>query len=206
MPYLLDRPTLYWSRTGPDFEDRPTSSKFILLPELFGSKAPHTTPTPAPAAAPATPILQPPEGIPDKPTPSDDAPSTPSTNEYDTSSSQPPPLSPDRPDPPSKRIRKPSALVHDLLEGKAGRGAIQGKSRLPKGVQPPTGMLAAEDGDISTAGPDHKAFVSLTYEAHALELAMASSPTIDVTDDDPRTLAEAMERLDWADWQKAMEE
>ena len=67
-------------------------------------------------------------------------------------------------------------------------------------------MLAAEDGDISAAGPDHEAFVGLTNEAHALELAMASSPTIDVTDDDPKTLAEAMERSDWADWQKAMEE
>ena len=204
---------IYWTDSGSIgverdliFEDWPTSSEFILLPELFGSKAPRTTTTPAPAAAPAAPILQPPEVIPDEPIPSDDVPSTPSTNEYETLSSQPPPLSPDQPDLPSKCIRKPSALVCDLLEGKANGGAIRGKSRLLKGVQPPTGMLAAEDRDISTAGPDHEAFIGLTDEAHALELAMVSSPTIDVTDDDPRTLAEVMERSDWADWQKAMEE
>ena len=186
------------------FEDRPTSSEFILLPELFGPKT--TPPIPAPAAMLATPIPHPPVVVPDEPTPLDGTPSTPSTNEYDTSSSQPPPLSPVQPDPPPKCICKPSALVHDLLEGKADGGAIRGKSRLLKGVQPPTGMLAAEDGDVPTTGPDHEEFVGLTDEAHAMEVAMASSPTIDDTDDDPKTLAEAMGRSDWEEWQKAMEE
>jgi hypothetical protein len=83
------------------------------------------------------------------------------------------------------------------MDGKVDGGTARGKSRISKGVQLPTGMLAAEDDYID---------VELTDESHAIEVAMASNPTVDVTDDNPKSLAEAMSRSDWPEWKKAMDD
>ena len=90
-------------------------------------------------------------------------------------------------DPPAPgRIRKSSWYVREFLEGESNGGIARGKSRIPKGVQLPTGMTATSDE------PDDP-FAALT------------SPTEITFDDNPKTLKEAMERSDWPEWSKAID-
>ena len=80
------------------------------------------------------------------------------------------------------RTRKPSPYVQRILTGEIDGGTARGKSRFPKGLQAPTGSAAIA------------------------ESAMAIQIEDGTSDDDPKTLAQAMARPDWPEWQKAMEE
>ena len=188
------------------FEDRPVNSELITLPEPFPvrNKRPKPTAT-TPPEIPKSHDAQPPEADPDsanQPTPSVDI------------TAAPPDLVPDEDqsdaaeaesiNPRSKRIRKPSPLLRDLLEGKSDGGTARGKSRIPKGVQLPTGMTATQDDLELELECDITA--CFAHESQVIEVAMASAPDTGIADDDPKNLAEAMERSDWPEWKKAMDE
>ena len=205
---------IYWTDSrsigverGLIFEDRPVTNELILLPE------PSATKRPLPTTAP---LLKSPEvdsSLADQPTSPNDANIPPSEPVPDgnpsdkPASTETPPTAVDT-EPPAKsaRIRKPSRYVREALEGTIDGGTARGKSRLPKGVQLPAGMSAVEGDPDLELGPNRETFACFTDEDRAIETAMASSPTVDVTDDDPKSLAEAMDRPDWPEWKKATDE
>ena len=69
-------------------------------------------------------------------------------------------------------------------------------------------MTATEDDDDHgfNSKLEYDTTACLTHENHTVEVAMASAPDADVTDDDPKSLPEAMSRSDWPEWKKVMDE
>ena len=159
------------------FKDRPADNELIILPEPFTSKTRPCPPNPS----------QPPEPTPG---PKPEA-SSPSNNPLPPPTSEPTKvtetLTNQEPEQSVKRIRKPSPYVRDILEGKTNSGTARGKSRMPKGLQPPTGMMATSDE------PNN--------EPVGTVLASIAEITFD---DDPKSLKEATERSDWPEWEKAI--
>ena len=160
------------------------SSEFILLPEPFMAKNAHLK---LPPAAPTKTSDQ---------TPKDDSnsvdPPILSNDVTDTTSVQNSNSEPIEPKPPSSKCScKPSALLQDILDGKTDGGTARSRSQIPKGVQLPTGMLAVDDDHESSFDLDYEPITYLADEDHTAEIAMASNPTVEVTDDDPKSLAEA---------------
>ena len=86
----------------------------------------------------------------------------------------------------SKRVRKPSKKIIDLLEGE-GSWSLKSKKKLAPGIQQPSEDWAASVGDFE----EELAFAAETSNAEALE---------------PRSLAEARKRPDWPLWEKAIHE
>ena len=67
--------------------------------------------------------------------------------------------------------------------------------------------MSTVEGDLDLKlRPNHETFMCFMDEDQAIKTAMASFPTVDVTDDDPKSLVEAMDRSDWPEWKKAMDE
>ena len=126
--------------------------------------------------------------------PSETTPETTSTSEP-TSVAEPERAKAEAEPPTQKRTRTPSRYVRDILEGKGDGGTARGKSQLPKGIQTPTGMAAASDKP-----PDQP-----VDESFPTNLALASLSEV-TFDDDPKNLKEAMERSDWPEWQKAIDD
>jgi len=195
------------------FEDRPVNDELVLLPEPSTAKNQRPKPTATtPPEMPNPPDTQPPEADSnpgDQPDSSNNVDTTPSKPTPSTSTETPlnatettPPVEP------TGRIRKPSRYIREVLEGTIDGGTARSKSRLPKGVQLPTGTFAAEvdygsDLDLEL---EHEATACLADEIQVIEVAMASAPNVDVTDDDPKSLMEAMNRSDWPEWKEAMDE
>ena len=95
----------------------------------------------------------------------------------------------------SKRVRKPSKKIADLLGGD-GTWSTASKPKLAPGVQQPTPVVqpSADDWTAEVASAecgDEHAFAAETRDAEALE---------------PRSLAEARKRPDWPLWEKAIQE
>ena len=89
----------------------------------------------------------------------------------------------------SGRNRTPSLKVREILDGKADGGTERGKSKLATGVQLPPGAFPT----IDEADPDPN------------NTALASM--VEITfDDDPKSLKDAMDRSDWPEWKRAMED
>jgi hypothetical protein len=89
---------------------------------------------------------------------------------------------------PSKRARKPSQKVQDLLEGRGSWSTFQSNSQtVAPGVQKPSDDWATSIAECV----DEYAFIAEVTETEALE---------------PRSLAEAKTRPDWKLWEKAIEE
>ena len=89
-------------------------------------------------------------------------------------------------EPASKRLRKPSQKVADLLAGKGTWSADSPKTALAPGVQQPTDWAASAVGC-----EDEYALLAEVGQAEALE---------------PRNLGEAKKRPDWPLWEKAIQE
>ena len=53
---------------------------------------------------------------------------------------------------------------------------------------------------------EYKAIAYLTDEDRGIGIATTSAPTAGVTDDDLESLAEAINRSDWPEWRKVMDE
>jgi hypothetical protein len=125
------------------------------------------------------------------PTPSEQPPS-----QTKSSSSTPVPHVEPTPDPepePTRRIRKPSQRVRDILEG---------RSHLPSGVQTPSTPAPISELE----GESEAGLVDLLEDEDFLfEYAMVAE-TSDAEALEPRTLAEAKRRPDWPLWEKAIEE
>ena len=185
------------------FEDRPVNSELIFLPE----PSPMKNRLPAPPAVlpevPEPPSTQPtPEDVPsDEPTIPEVPPQV--TEPETPGEAEPPPKQSRSVRGPSRRIREPSRYVREMLEGTVDGGTAQGKSRLPKGVQLPTGMTATEDLELEL---ESEATACLANENRVIEVAMASAHDLGIADDDPKSLAEAMARQDWPEWKEAMDE
>ena len=82
-----------------------------------------------------------------------------------------------------------SLKVRKILDGKADGGTERGKSKLATGVQLPPGAFPT----IDEADPD------------PTNMALASMVKI-TFDDDAKNLKDAMERSDWLEWKRAMED
>ena len=69
-------------------------------------------------------------------------------------------------------------------------------------------LTAAKDDDDPgfEFEPEYDMTACLTHKNHTVEIAMASAPNADVTDDDLKSLPEAMSCSDWPEWKKAMDE
>jgi hypothetical protein len=102
----------------------------------------------------------------------------------------------------STRIRKPSIYVRKILAGEVDGGTARGKSRLPKGLQVPTGSAAIAGEYESDLDSHASAIPEIRYIEHAMAVQIEDG----TSDDDPKTLAQAMARPDWSEWEKAMEE
>ena len=185
------------------FEDRPVNSELIFLPDSSPTK--KRLPAP-PAVTPE--VTEPPPEVAEppstQPTP-EDVPSDEPTNP------EVPPAQVIEPEPPAEaeppprqsgRIHKPSRYVHEALKGTIDGGTARGKSRLPTGVQVPTGMTADLKLELELRD---EATACLTNENRVIEVAMASVD-LEIADNDPKSLAEAMACLDWPDWKVAMDE
>jgi len=171
---------------------------------------------------PKSPDTQPPKANPDPPESSNDTQATPESAPDKIPSTEPasteitldanetgPPVKTEPPTKLTGRIRKPSRYVREILDGTFDGGTARGKSCLPRGVQPPTGMTAAVDETLDLELESELKYESATCLAHenqTIEIAMANSPDIGVTEDDPKSLAEAKDRSDWPEWKKAMDE
>jgi len=190
------------------FEDRSVNSELIFLPEPAPVK--NRPPAPvitAPLEMPKSPDTQPPKANPDPPESSNDTQATPESAPDKTSSTEPasteitsdanetgPPVETEPPTKLTGRIRKPSRYVREVLDGTFDGGTARGKSRLPRGVQPPTGMTAAADETLNLELESELKCESATCLAHenqTIEIAMANLPDIGVTDNGPKSLAEA---------------
>ena len=102
----------------------------------------------------------------------------------------------------STRTRKPSAYVRDILAGEVDGGTAKGKSKLPKGLQMPSGLTAVEEEEELGSEPP----IPFTSDIRTVESAMVIEIENGISDDDPKTLAQAMERPDCSEWKKAMKE
>ena len=196
------------------FEDRPMDNELIFLPESSVTKnrpkvAQTAQPTPeAPRADTDTfpsdnPLPSPDEivndtenatAIPESPTPAADTPK-PDESQLEVHNINPHARR-------SMRVRKPSPYVRRILAGEDDGGTAKGKSRLPKGLQAPTGLAAIEEEEEE----ESKSPIRFTSEIRSIESAMAVEIEDGISDDDPKTLVEAKERPDWPEWEKAMEE
>jgi len=67
-------------------------------------------------------------------------------------------------------------------------------------------MLTADNNHDAELKLEYQTITCLTDEDHLVEVAMASAPTADVTDNDPRSLQEAMGCSDWPEWKEAMDD
>jgi len=181
------------------FEDRLVNSELIFLPDSSPTK--RRLPAP-PAVTPE--VTEPPSTQPS----SDDGPSDePTDPEVPPEVTEPqPPAEAEPPPRRSGRTREPSRYVREALEGTIDGGTARGKSRLPKGVQLPTGMTVTEDYSELELELEEEATACLVNESRVIEVAMASAYDVGITDDDPRSLAEAMNRPDWPEWKAAMDE
>ena len=94
-------------------------------------------------------------------------------------------------------ICKPSQYIHEALDGTTDGSTARGKSQLLKGVQLPTEMLATEEDHSLGLNPKHKATICLMDEDQVPKATMMSTPTADITGDNPRSLTEAKDCSDW---------
>ena len=125
-----------FSRTG-----QSTTRKTILLFDLFVKKdQPRPAqPNPPPETTPSSQINSPPE----EPSPAE--PAQVKTSDMGKPSTTIEPQS--TPEPTARgRIQKPLPYIRDVLTGEGDGGTARGKSKLPKGLQLPTGMMATDDG------------------------------------------------------------
>jgi hypothetical protein len=159
------------------FEDRPITDHIVILPDPFVSKDRPQLSKPSEAAPPPQPKADPP--VVEAPPPTE--PTKAKLNDTPTGQKA-------EPRPPG-RIRKPSRYVLDVLEGKVDGGTARGKSRLPRGVQLPSGTPAT--GSEPTT--------------QTADTVLTSLADISI-DDDPKTIKEAMDRSDWPEWQKAIDD
>ena len=181
------------------FEDRPVNGELVFLPEPSTAKVQRPTPA----------VVAPESTVPSKSEPPDVQPNLLPKPEEDPSSKPEVETDPTAEDDlPAKRIRKASRYVREALDGTIDGGTARGKSRLPKGVQLPTGMVATEDDcDLELElEPEDEATACFAHESRVIEVAMASASDIGISDDDPKSLAEAKNRSDWPEWKTAMDE
>ena len=168
------------------FEDRPTDHEHISLPLSFPTRDKPAAVTVPRTEQPTIETLKPESDAEDQLAPT----LVPPNN----STAEPPGPAPvedsspaDEVEPtdlPAKRVRKPTPLLREILEGRADGGSARSKSRIPRGAQLPTGMAATEDNH--EVGLEHFA-----HESHIVEAALASTPDVGTTDEDPTSLAEA---------------
>ena len=190
------------------FEDRPMDGELILLPDTSVTKGrPKPTSTIQPPTAEPT---IPPPVAPISPA---DIPLPPANDDELVENEAPTPVPASSPTPDvaegkilnanpgaeqTPRARKPSPYAKRLLSGEADGGTARGKSRIPKGLQLPSGLAVVDDEDeLPTL---------LNPEVQSVESAMAVQIENGTSDDDPKTLMQAMTRPDWSEWEKAMEE
>ena len=189
------------------FEDRPVNSELISLPESSPVKS--RSPKPVTTAPQTTSTPEAPEPHSTQPSSNDvpsDEPTDPEVPPAQVIESGPP-VEVEPPPRQSERVRKPSRYVREALEGTIDAGTTRGKSRLPKGVQLPTGMTATEDCNLELELElQGEATACLAHENRVIEVAMASTHEVSLAEDDPKSLAEAMDRPDWPEWKAAMDE
>ena len=188
------------------FEDRPMDGELILLPDTSIAKS-----RPKPTSVIQPPMTEPTIPPPKAPTPLANAP-LPSPkndglvkNEQSPAALPPPTPTPDKSDAPednpliqeSSRNRKPSPYAKRLLSGEIDGGTARGKSRIPKGLQIPPGLTTVDEDKLPT---------TINPKVQSIESAMAIQIETGTSDDDPKTLVQAMARPDWLEWEKAMEE
>ncbi|KAJ3738566.1 hypothetical protein DFH05DRAFT_1598086, partial [Lentinula detonsa] len=130
----------------------------------------------------------------DLPIPSDQNSSTSNTSEMP---SAPPPIIPiaepqrDPSPPPTRRVRKPSQRVLDILEGRGRSSARLLDPDVPLGVQLPDVPEVPNEGENEAAWA-----MLLEDETFLTEYAMVAE-TSELESLEPRSLTEAKRRLDW---------
>lgn len=99
----------------------------------------------------------------------------------------------------TKRVRKPSQQVQDIIEG---------KGPIPKGVQLPTpDTIAEERTHFVGEGAAEQLMAILEYKDDTAELSLALVEfTAEAEVLEPTSLAEAKRRPDWALWEGGIRE
>jgi Reverse transcriptase (RNA-dependent DNA polymerase)/gag-polypeptide of LTR copia-type/Integrase core domain/GAG-pre-integrase domain/Zinc knuckle len=110
---------------------------------------------------------------------------------------------PETPDPNNipheRRTRKPSQRVQDLIDGRAVHSNRRNDPVLARGIQAPTEPIA-ERIEFEGEGSAEQ-IMALMDEELAMVLEMSEAEGLD-----PSSLADAMRRPDWLDWEKAIHE
>ena len=98
---------------------------------------------------------------------------------------------------PSKRIRKPTQCLKDIMEGRAITTNHCNTSQIPVGVQLPT----EKETDVVLEGEGTAEWMTNFADEYAMVADMGEMEAIK-----PRNLTEARCCLDWLQWEKAIEE
>ena len=138
--------------------------------------------------------------------------STPAPNPEPTSRVREPPIMDDtasdaasEPEVRSKRVRKPTQRVKDLLEGRGVTSDLPKGPKVAPGVQLPTEEPSILEAMLAKLAPGYQE-EDLPMAADFLEEYAMAAEISEAEALEPRTLAEAKSRPDWPLWEKAIAE
>ena len=146
------------------FEDRPMDDELISLPASSVTKnRPKTVPPVQPPSNEPTPQTPATSEVDENISPSDiplpppDEDELAEPNEETAASPESSPSTTNKDDVQttrrSTRVRKPSPYVRKVLAGEVDAGTARGKSKLPKGLQVPSGLVATEEEEELESEP-----------------------------------------------------
>jgi hypothetical protein len=100
---------------------------------------------------------------------------------------------------PAKRVRKPSARVMDLLEGRASTSNRRADPVVPRGIRVPERVNEADE--FEGEGQAEWMMAADWVEEYAMAAEMSIAEALE-----PRSIAEAKRRPDWPLWEAAIQE
>ncbi|CAA7262723.1 unnamed protein product [Cyclocybe aegerita] len=108
---------------------------------------------------------------------------------------------PSEPETRSKRTRKPTQRLHDILEGRAVSSNRPGAPKVTPGVQLPSEILYALYSEAGFEGENEDGWVMVAdfIDEYAMAAEISEKEALE-----PRSLAEARTRPDWPLWEKAI--